>query len=67
MTGQARPPHRPAALTPRTVRGIMPVIEAQRASILVPHDHSHINQKRTPASRRRDELIYGVCQRALRP
>jgi len=23
-------------------RGIMPVIEAQRASILVPHDHRHI-------------------------
>jgi len=25
----------------------MPVIEAQCASILVPHDHRHINQKRT--------------------
>ena len=24
----------------------MPVIEAQRASILVPHDHRHISQKR---------------------
>jgi hypothetical protein len=24
----------------------MPVIEAQRASILVPHDHRHINQNR---------------------
>jgi hypothetical protein len=24
----------------------MPVIEAQCASILVPHDHRHINQKR---------------------
>ena len=26
---------------------IMPVIEAQRASILVPRDHRHINQMRT--------------------
>ena len=25
----------------------MPVIEAQCASILVPHDHRHINQTRT--------------------
>jgi hypothetical protein len=25
----------------------MPVIEAQHASILVPHDHRHINQIRT--------------------
>jgi hypothetical protein len=25
----------------------MPVIEAQCASILVPHDHRHLNQKRT--------------------
>ena len=25
----------------------MPVIEAQRASILVPHDHRHINHVRT--------------------
>jgi len=24
----------------------MQVIEAQRASVLVPHDHLHINQKR---------------------
>ena len=24
----------------------MPVIEAQRASILVPHDHRHINHER---------------------
>jgi len=24
------------------------VIEAQRASILVPHDHRHINQMRSP-------------------
>jgi hypothetical protein len=28
----------------------MPVIEAQRASILVPHDHRHINQKRASRS-----------------
>jgi hypothetical protein len=26
----------------------MPVIEAQRASILVPHDHRHINHERMP-------------------
>jgi hypothetical protein len=31
----------------------MPVIEAQRASILVPHDHRHINQIRaTPGAHR---------------
>jgi len=27
----------------------MPVIEAECASMLVPHDHRHINQKRTTA------------------
>jgi hypothetical protein len=29
----------------------MPVIEAQCASILVPHDHRHINQIRIPVCR----------------
>jgi len=29
----------------------MPVIEAQCASILVPHDHRHINQIRASANR----------------
>jgi hypothetical protein len=32
----------------------MQVIEAQCASILVPHDHLHINQIRTSVSRFRD-------------
>ena len=32
---------------------IMPVIEAQRASILVPHDHRHINHERELGARQR--------------
>ena len=47
----------------------MPVIEAQRASILVPHDHRHINQKSaTGVARHRPgerETIGSVATRAL--
>ena len=38
----------------------MPVIEAQRASILVPHDHRHINQKSATAQ---GQMIAGKQRR----
>jgi len=37
----------------------MQVIEAQRASILVPHDHLHINQMRMPSLYLREESDRG--------
>lgn len=37
------------ATPPVGIMPVMQVIEAQRASILVPHDHLHNNHVRTPA------------------
>lgn len=45
-TQEARPRSCCTRVALDPVRGIMWVIEAQPASILVPRDHLHVNQKR---------------------
>ena len=48
----------------------MPVIEAQRASILVPHDHRHISHECTSAAHTVDGQISQICadcERLCRP